>query len=516
MIPGVHSLAETPISADVLATISNGPSAYNLATRTWISAGTDNPPYTMFKGRVISPLAVDRSIPITPDAARRVLLQLGDMTLMNADGELDDMVRTRAIDGRRVEVRMVSRKGRLADSTVLFKGTAAGWTLADPQTLRLALRDGAWELITPIQENLYGGTGVLDGTEDLTGKPKPKAYGEVYNIRPVLVHPLLGIRQFNDGPAQEVMAVYDAGEALTFAGSVADIVAAAAPAPGTYITQVTGGYIRTTTQPLGEITADVKGDAPGGVYINTVAEIAYRLIRINGRFPDGRIAASMFETLLTKQPAPVGFYTGTDPVTIADALDLLLGSIGGWWGPNRAGSIEVDRFDLPTDRIAARLDERKILSLETGEPPESVSPAVWRVVVGYRRNWTVLDPSAIAGIVKDTEPNHFSFLTQELREATYEDVTVRTRHLMAKEMRISTLFVNEADAKVEAERLGVIWGVNRFIPRIDLKTHGMMIGLGRTIEITFPRYGFERGVRVVVVGNGIDAENNASFIEVFH
>jgi hypothetical protein len=43
------------------------------------------------------------------------LLQLGDTTIVNADGALDDLVRRMALDGHDVEVKAIARRSQLCD-----------------------------------------------------------------------------------------------------------------------------------------------------------------------------------------------------------------------------------------------------------------------------------------------------------------------------------------------------------------------------------------------------------------
>src|SRR5690606_29502373 len=79
-----------------------------------------------------------------------------------------------------------------------------------PERISIPLRDRQAELEVPLQDDLYAGTGGLEGTADLTDKPRPVALGDVRNVPAVLVDPARLIYQVADSEI-EALTVYDRG-----------------------------------------------------------------------------------------------------------------------------------------------------------------------------------------------------------------------------------------------------------------------------------------------------------------
>jgi hypothetical protein len=506
-------LATFPVTALNEPTGVSAPVPFYLSDIGWTGEPDDpDAPSRHYQPRVISPLRIDRSIPITPDAARRVLLQLGDIAIVNADGALDDLVRSMAIDGRLVRVKTGNRRARYAAFETLFQGTASGWKLAGDGSVSLTLRDASWKLDAPAQRNLYGGTGGLDGGLDVKNKPKPLAYGECLNVPPAFIDTDNLILQAHDGPVQSFDAVYDAGAPLTSGIDVANIMAAAAPAPGSYITQKSGGYIRLGSKPFGTITCDVKGDKAFGSYVSTAGGIAFRIAHDRGGLPDSEFDLGSFEALNNAQPAPVGIYNGLNQATLGDMMDAVLGGINAWWGPTRLDMIEVGRLDLPGSAPVARLGMADILEpgLQLLDTPDTINPPLYQVLVGHQRNWTP-QLSSIAGSVT---AERLAFLANEYRFGTFLDIDLTVPHQRAQQISLPGLFAREADAIAEAQRLQKLYAGPFQLARLPLKLQGFLIPLNRTISVDYPRYGLAGGKNVLVVGQGIDAARNESTIDI--
>lgn len=507
----IAPIGTLPIAAVEEPTGVSAPVPFFLSDIGWTGEPDDpDAPNRHYSPRVQSPLRLDRSIPIVPDAARRVLLQLGDTTIVNADGALDDLVRRMAIDGHEVAVKAIGRKARYATAETIFQGTASGWKLAGDGSIALALRDASWRLDAPAQQELYGGTGGRDGGADLKNKPKPRCLGVNNNIRLVLIDSATWTYQFNSGPVDRVTAVYDAGLALTVGADVGDIFAAPTPPAGTVITENASGLIRLPGRPLGTVTADVRGDKSFGAYVSTAAGIAFRIAHTFGSIPDANFDLLSFEVLNNLQGAPVGIYTFTNPVKLSDMIDAVLGSIGAWWGANRFDKIEVGRLDLPGKKPIASVGTADILDLNLLDTPAQINPPLWKVRQGWGRNWTP-DIGQIAG---DVTGDRLTFLANEYRFASYQDPSLTVAHLRAQEISVPGLFANESDAEAEAQRLQMLYAGPLQLARLRFKTQGFLIPLCRTINVTYPRYGLAGGKNVMTVGQGVDASRNESTIDI--
>ena len=185
------------------------------ATREFITNPGDVLPNTPFWGTVQKALRFDRSI-IGGQGFGDVTAGWGELELINAEGDYDYLIGNYAIDGRRVVVKIGAAGSSYNGFRTLFDGTATDW---EPQedVLRVFLRDNAYKLDVPASPNLYGGTGGLDGTEELKGKRKPRAFGSVINVTPPALIPSELVYQVNDGPVSAITAVYDRAVVLASA-----------------------------------------------------------------------------------------------------------------------------------------------------------------------------------------------------------------------------------------------------------------------------------------------------------
>jgi hypothetical protein len=514
-LAAIKAIGSLPIAAIDEPTGISAPVPFYFSDIGWTAAPDDpDAPNRHYAPRIAQggTLRLDRSIPITPDAQRRVLLQLGDITLVNGDRALDDLVRRMAIDGRLVKLLCGRPGGRYADFVTVFIGTASSWKLAGDGSIALTLRDASWQLDAPAQRNLYAGTGMAGGGLDVKNKPKPLCYGECLNVPLAYIDTTNRVFQVHDGPIEAVIAVYDAELALTAGIDVDDIWAAAPPAAGTYITQKSGGYIRLGDKPQGTITADVRGDKAFGSYVSTAGGIAFRIAHDRGGIADDKFDLTSFELLNNVQPAPVGIYTGLSTFTIADLWDSVLGSINAWYGANAQDKIQVGRLDLPRDTAAARLTTKDITALTLQDTPSNINPPVYKVSIGYQRNWTP-SPSSIAGAVTD---DRLAFLANEYRYGNFEDIDLLVPHLRAQEMTLPGLFANEADADAEAERLQQLYGGPFQQAQLVTKLQGYLIQPDFTINTDYPRYGLDGGRNVIVTGQGIDGSRNEATIQFLY
>jgi hypothetical protein len=406
--------------------------------------------------------------------------------------------------------RRLRAEANYATAETIFKGTASGWKLASDGSIALSLRDASWQLEAPAQTAVYDGTGGIGGGPDLKNKPRPLLFGECLNVKLALIDSSTWTYQVHSGAIEAVLAVYDAGEPLTPGNDVVDIFAASAPPTGTFITQKSAGLIRIAARPLGDVTADLRGDKSFGVYVSTAAGIAFRIAHTLGGIPDARFDLLSFEVLNNLQPAPIGIYTGTTQVRMSDMIDVVLGSIGAWWGANRFDKLEVGRLDLPGKKPVASLGTADILSLDLLDTPSQINPPLWKVRVGSQRNWT---PS-LSPIAADVTGDRLTFLANEYRYSSYEDPSLTVAHLRAQEITVPGLFANQADADAEAQRLQQLYAGPFQLARVRTKLQGYLIPMNRTISVTYPRYGLADGKNVITVGQGLDTSRNESTIDI--
>nr|WP_298685218.1 hypothetical protein [uncultured Dongia sp.] len=500
-----------PVLSVPPATGISGPVDFHFSDRGFTTLAVDATlPNRHFAPRVLDPLTIERSLPLNPFSGSRVLLQLGSMALVNGDGGLDGFLRDYPIDGRDVEIKIGRPDFAYADFATLFKGTARSRRASGRRDVGFELRDITWRLEKPAQTNLFLGTGGLNGGPEIKGAPRPFCYGGCLNVTPTLVSASQLIFQANDGATRRIIAVYDRGLALTYAGDVADITAAVVAA-GTYVTQLSGGYFRLGAVPDGKVTCDVEGDASFGTYVDKVADIAFRLISLRGGLDDSNIDPASFDLLRSNQPAPVGIFVGSQTVSVAAVLDVLFAGIGAWWGPNRFDQIDCGRVEAPALRPKAYFNANQVLDYTWFDLPTSIDPPWYRAQVGYEHNWTPQDSDFAGGVTAERR----QFLAAEWRYAPWTDPVVQTTHLRAQDAPpMPSLFQHEADAQVEVNRLGALWGTRRSALRIVTKTQGYLRKLGETINLDLPVAPLVGGRNVFIIGQGIMAARNESTLDV--
>jgi hypothetical protein len=248
----------------------------------------------------------------------------------------------------------------------------------------------------PIQTTLYAGTGGAEGGPDLTGKPKPLAFGTPKNVEPTLVSAAYLVYQFHSRQANGVDGVYDRAVALSLSADYPDyatLTGAAVPA-GTYATCNALGMIRLGATPDGPVTADVTGDADGG-FVYTAADIMGRIAVdfTDLTVPDTDSAA--FTALNSANGSPCSVYIGTgDNASVADVFTQLMVSVGAFWTFTPAGLLTVKQLAFGTSAVTLS-DSYGPLVLE-GMARLETPPPYWRSKMGYARAWRVHGANEIA------------------------------------------------------------------------------------------------------------------------
>lgn len=477
----------------------------------WVSKPGDSIPNMPWTERATDPGTIVRKLRLAPDEPdRRGTFEM-TMELNNADGALDAAISQYAIDGRRVVLKIGKSRGDYEDFQILFDGTAKGWRVSGERAVQVTLRDSTWRLEVPVQTTLYGGGGGLAGGDDLKGKPKPLTYGECKNVTAVLVDPTKLIYQVHDGAIQSIDAVYDRGAALTGAGDTGDIVAASNPSAGTYITQVSGGYLRLGSTPAGLITADVQGDADPS-YIDGSTDILRRILTTRAGLLSTDLEGGTFEAMANLQPAAIGLHVGTEPTTVAQIMNQVMHGIGGWWAADRLGLIRIGRLQAPTGAKRMTLTKRELLAVQRLDLPETVSPPNWRRRVAWGRNWTVQATDLAGGVTAARR----AFLAEAVRVSIAADTSVRIKHLLASDPDpVPALFVEESAAAAEATRLLNLHGADRHLYVARLKFIGSRLEFGDVVEIMYPRYGLDAGVLAAVVGIRMDTKKREIELDLF-
>jgi hypothetical protein len=413
----------------------------------------------------------------------------GEMVVNNTSGEFDFLPQRYSISGRMIEIKYGKVNTHYSQWITAFRGTASDF-FSDETTLTFDLVDNGFKLTVPLQTIVYGGTGGIDGTTDIAGKKKPRAFGYVFNVKPPEIYPNFHVFQVNNGPVNAITAVRDSGVALAFSADYltsALLIAATIPG-GQYATCLAEGMFRIVYQvtQLGSITADVQGDKLGGVFATTTAAIISRVLSTSTTLLASDLYQPSFNTLDLIQPAPVGYWSDeNDTTAVVDVIYNLMSAIGGWGGFRRDGKLAVTRFDAPVAPPNVRIEKIDIIDIKRGHLPNGISPPPAKWQIGYQRNYTV--QTQPAGATTDAMR---SFIAQEYRYGTAEANSIRVDYPFSKDPApVASYFRDLADAVTEATRRLNLFRVSRalYTIKIDVKK-GIRQNVGETAFVTFDRW----------------------------
>lgn len=453
----------------------------------YITKAADTPASTLFEARLSSPFNFSSSLFNSTNLSGSSSFGAGDITIKNNDGEYDNLL-NHGWDGRSIEVKMGTKDFSFSEFGTVFRGTA-DQLVGNENELSIRLRDRQAVLSQPIQTTLYAGTGSLEGSDDLTGKPKPLAYGECLNITPPLVDQANSIYQIHNGSIQSVDVVY-------FAGVVATLNT-------DYTVNLANGTITLLTNPSGAVTCDVKGDNSGTGYVSSTADIIRRIAADQGGLIDpADLDLATFQLVNGINSSIVGIYTGISEISIATVFDWLISSIGGYWSFTRVDQLKVGIVTSPgTSKRTIDGNDIKSIRVDPAQLPS------YRTKVGYNKVWTVQQPADLAGSVTAARQQ---FVKEEYRYAVNENLAIQSQHKLAQDRQIKALFSASADAQTESDRQQLIHGVHRRLYDVDINGIFYDVEDGDVVKLEYPRFGLNAGKSFLIIQLSENAKTNAS------
>ncbi|MFH0351024.1 MAG: hypothetical protein ACHBMF_03695 [Chromatiales bacterium] len=478
--------------------VSAGLTEIGYSTMGYTSHLEDTPANMHWEARLRQPITFARGIETSEHLAGLTELS-GDIEVENGDGALDNFLEHYAVDGREVRVRAGPQSAPLEHFGDIFSGRIVR-AEALLERFIIGVSDGLANLQGPLQSAFYAGTGGLEGGFNLKGKPKPLCFGYVFNVSPPLVDAVNLIYQVHAGRIRDVPMVYDRGVALTRV--------AGGPGMGQYSVDLINGTFRLGAPAAGTCTADVEGDALPDFAAGT-ADIILRLLMVYGRLTDSEIEPSSF-SLSGYARSDVGYFIGVEPTALAEVMAELLEGIGGYAGFNRFGRFEIGVLSEPRENPVMALTAENIIQFERLPLPAGLNPVVWRVTCGYKKNWTVQDDLAAS-----VPAARVQFAAQEYRIAEAADSGIKSRHLLAQEMNIASLFRLETDAQGETLRRFELFSRPRYLYRIVSTPAAIRCAIGQCVNVIMPRYGLDRGALGSLVGSRFDAARGECELTVF-
>lgn len=282
--------------------------------------------------------------------------------------------------------------------TKIYEGTA-GAVSRKGLTGELPLLGTDFALDRYILTRAYAGTdaaGGMEGQSSLRGILKPFAAGDCLNVEPVKVDPINLIFQYHGyGPTKAVDAVYENALTLGPPSAVASTFAelkALNLKQGQWATAPALGAFRLGAQPVGKITADVRGAlASDGRYPTTVGGVMTLIIQRVGQ------SASTIASSLANRSEAWPIYLN-DQSTVAEELRKALLGCGCASVPTADGQFAaVDYFDLGAPLVLDASQSNGPIIRDYSQL--AVAPPVYRVVVSGERCWSVHSEQEISQAV---------------------------------------------------------------------------------------------------------------------
>lgn len=487
---------------------------FYVADSAFCTAPTDTPASVAFEPFLVDPGSIERHTFGDGTTGGATVLDVGEITLNNADGSFDAWLNY-SFDGRAVIVRRGTPGAYPAAMTTIMVGTSDGIE-ASSDMLIVRLRDAQWRLDKPACPNTYAGSNALPAglegqAQDIKGQRKPKCYGKVFNVSPPFVNTSKLTYQVHDGAVSDIPAVYDRGLLITKGADYANstLLQAAAPAAGTYVTCFAEGYFRLGSAPTGTITADVTQGATAGN--RTVAQILKQLA-LDAGLTAGEISAGDVTALDTANSAVVGIWV-QDDTTCVQAMDAIAASIGGWYGFDRAGVLRMGQLAAPSGTPAATVYDYDNAAIER-RPARDVGVPSWRVTLEHSRNYTT-QASDLAGAVT---ADRRAWLAAGTRNEKSEDASIKTQWLLARELSLSGLLTSATDAATEASRRLTLYKARRDILDVTVPDRFVTdnsLELMSVVRVVYPRFGCTAGRDFRLIGISLALKNATAVLTLW-
>lgn len=487
---------------------------------------------------------------IGDDFAGAVSLSIGSLVLNNATGALDSWLLLN-IDGQRVRIRHGAPDWPQERFRTAFTCIAESISSADASTITVRLRAPDYGANGQIQSHLIGGSGPN------ANKPIPLAYGEVFNVEPLLTDAATLEYQWHDGVVQSVDAVRDSGIDFQTASKT---ISAVTPATDTLTTSAAHGFlvddrVRFTGTPPAPLAAatdywviaagltttdfrlsatrggsavDITGSTTGATCIgyHWTAILSTGKVLLSSA-PSGQLtldgkgyaAAGYVEDMRDILPLVLGttnvmqarpsIYSNSSAVAMfvrdrRNRLDVaaeLCSGSGIWYGYDRDQQLCFGRVFTypPSEGLAiAEAELRSALTVERMVMPRDTTAATQGHRIGYARNWTV-QSSGLAAAVDASHRALYGAAQQDLVNL----VAPGTAHALAvvpdAPPAVFAGIYADGYALAEANRKNELfsgWGV---VFGVTLGRVGVLYDIGRAVTLTHSRFGLSAGVAMTIV-----------------
>lgn len=458
-----------------------------------------------YKPRIENPARFSRSMSVDGVGGKQST-SYGELTLINLDNELNDLAND-FFDGRTLTIKRGKQTDSYASFSTILVSTVESVAM-ERERVSVRLRDRTYLLDKPFDTTKYDGSNTLpngfEGTaDDIKGQSKPRIFGRIALMTPVLVNTSKLVYQVNNGAVDAVINVFDSGAYLSRGTDYANTteMMATAPIAGEWRAYPAGGYFRLGTSAFGQVSACV---AEKWAYLDcSAAGIIQRVLTATG-YSSSDWIASDFTTLNQKNAGSIGVVIGPDETT-ASIIDRVCQSAGIWWGVDSLNKFRFARLDAPAGAPVATITDNEIIDIE--RQPES-KPAVWQSTLKADINYMVMDRNSLAGIVTDDRANWFS---RDSRDQSSENASVKTQRLLSEAESYDSSLNGISIAKAEADRRLALFSARRDVITVtvgDPASNYSTIDLGDVVNVQTDQLGYTAGRNMVVTSLEPDYQSN--------
>lgn len=440
-------------------------------------------------------------------------ISFGDIELANNSGELDAWINY-VWKNRSVKIYYGGLPAPGAAVTLasnfelIFDGICVDVDAKSRQTINLKIRDKLEKLNTPVSETLIGNyykgavvseTVTVNQNRNLL---KPKIYGEVHNISPILTDPTELEFMVADGPVEQIIEVLDNGVPVSFT----TVQQSGTPylAPGSF---------RLVAPLQGTCTASVQGTARTvnvatstytDAYSSTISNTILNLLKFTGKNLDySEIDSTSFSTLGTEA---CGVYLNSRTNVLAICQELAK-SAGLTLTVTRAGKVKLVKLSIPsTSTVTIQETDTVLNSLRIVNKPDVIGA----VKLGYAKNYTVL-----TGLVTGIPEEHKDLFAKEYLEALAQDSAVLAKYDLDSEPVLEgTYLVNRTQAETVANTKLDLFKTPRIVYGMTCTSKYLSLELGTPVTLVSNRYGLGSGKLGLVISTKPNWLNGKIEIEV--
>jgi len=410
----------------------------------------------------------------------RSQISFGDLILKNEDGVRDGWLKWN-FDGRDIDLFVGALGWKKWDFFKAASATTDSAYAKAKDQIGLKVRGKESKLQKIFNSNLVGGTGPF------AGEPAPYGFGQVFNIKPIPYDAAtLDFKISHAGSVATATAVRDAG------GSVA------------FTHQDSNRLVRLSAARVGTVTCDL---------IFGSAFYTHSLMFRNAALFAGLAAGEIDDD------APVTFassaYAGIcvlGPVQAIDVLDEIAASAGGFWWFDRTGLLSARSLVIPTAPFTHTLIEDDVTDLQIERIIRPSKPEY----LYAKKNYTIQEGDLIGSVTEADRQLYAAPGTLGQFTPSYSGLDNPNNHLSARTPpnRV-TLFVNQADAVTEGQRLHAIFQKMTAIVSFTVRTNFPQFEQGQSLHLTHSKYGFAAGKAGLIVGTSDNFQKGECRVKMF-